>query len=220
MILEAQTLARVILRKTKLTGLAHQVRMLWHRSDYEDRFADLVLASIQPDDCVWDVGANVGFYTAQFSRLARYVVAFEPVAANCAQIESQRMTNVNCQQLALGDAAGALPMFVDVEYSSLAVRPRPEASRQMVKVVRGDDLTNLLHPTVVKIDVEGYELEVIRGMAGVLSRVRALFLEIHFQILASRGTPQAPAALVRDLRRLGFSRIEWPDASHIAAFRT
>jgi hypothetical protein len=85
--------------------------------------------------------------------------------------------------------------------------------------VCGDDLAALWQPAVVKIDVEGYEIEVIRGMRRVLGGVRALFVEIHFQVLEERGMLQGPAALVKDLNRLGFSRIEWPDASHIAAFR-
>ena len=77
----------------------------------------------------------------------------------------------------------------------------------------------LPRPTVVKIDVEGLEGEVIRGMHRILGGVRALFVEIHFQILDARGMRQTPAALVKELRGLGFSRIEWPDASHLAVFR-
>jgi FkbM family methyltransferase len=219
MILEFKTRARTILRRAKLTGLAHRIRMLWHRADYEDRFSDVLLASIKPDDCVWDIGANVGYYTERLSKLARHVVAFEPVAENCRQIDSKRMANVDCLQIALGDAAGELPMFVDHQFSSLALMPYPGAPQHTVKVARGDSLPALPRPTVVKIDVEGYEVEVIRGLQGILGGVRALFAEIHFQVLADRGMPQAPAALVKDLKHLGFSRIEWPDASHIAAFR-
>ena len=39
---------------------------------------------IGPDDCVWDVGANVGYYTERFAARARRVVAFEPIAENMA----------------------------------------------------------------------------------------------------------------------------------------
>jgi FkbM family methyltransferase len=219
MILESKTVARSIIRKAKLTVLAHRIRMLWHRGDYEDRFADILLASIRPDDCVWDIGANVGFYTERFSKLARHVIAFEPVAENSRQIESKRMANVTCLQIALGDAAGEKPVFVDGPFSSVALAPYPGAPERTVKVVCGDDLPSLRQPAVVKIDVEGYEIEVIRGMRRVLGGVRALFVEIHFQVLEERGMRQGPAALVKDLKRLGFSRIEWPDASHIAAFR-
>jgi FkbM family methyltransferase len=219
MILESKTMARAILRRAGLTGVAHCIRMLWHSGEYEDRFSELLLASIKSDDCVWDVGANVGFYTERLSKLARRVVAFEPVLENCRQIESKKIPNVDCMQIALGDAAGEVLMFVDHQFSSLAVSPYPGAPQQSVKVARGDDFPALPNPTVVKIDVEGYEVEAIRGMQKILGGVRALFVEVHFQILGERGMQQAPAVLVRDLKKLGFSRIEWPDASHFAAFR-
>ena len=219
MILESKTVARSIIRKAKLTVLAHRIRMLWHRGDYEDRFADIVLASIRPDDCVWDIGANVGFYTERFSKLAQFVIAFDPLVENCRRIECKGMANVTCFQIALGDAPGEKTLFVDGPFSSVALAPYAGAPEQTVKVVRGDDLAELRQPAVVKIDVEGYEFEVIRGMSRVLGGVRALFVEIHFQVLEERGMRQGPAALVKHLKRLGFSRIEWPDASHIAAFR-
>lgn len=219
MILEAKIFARFVLRRMKLTSLAHRIRMLWHKSDYEDRFADVLLASVKPDDCVWDVGANVGYYTERLSKLARHVVAFEPVPESCGQIDSKRLKNVECLPIALGDTVCEMPMFIDHQFSSLARPPFAGARPQAVRVARGDDLTSLPRPTVVKVDVEGYEVEVIRGMHEVLNHVRALFLEVHFQILEDRGMRLAPATLVRDLKRLGFSKITWPDASHIAAFR-
>lgn len=220
MLLECKTVARAILRRTKLTGVAHRVRMLWHTGDYEDKFANVMLSTIQPTDCVWDVGANIGYYTQRFSERARYVVAFEPVAENCLQIQSKNLPNVDCQQLALGDTAGELAIFVHHQFSSAAVAPYPGAPQLKVNAARGDDLSMLPPPNVVKIDVEGYEVEVLRGMQQTLAGVRALFMEVHFQVLADRGMQQAPAALVKDLKQLGFSRVEWPDASHIAAFRT
>jgi FkbM family methyltransferase len=220
MMLKAKTALRSILRKARLAGFAHRVRMLWHRDEYEDRFAETMLSSIRPEDCVWDVGANVGFYTERLAKLARHVVAFEPVMENCQQIESKNMANVDCRQIALGDTAGKVPMFVAGPFSSLTVAPSPQANRRNVRVERGDDLTAVPQPSVVKIDVEGYEVEVVRGMQRILGGVRALFIEVHFQILEERGMKQAPSHLLSDLKRLGFSKIVWPDASHIAAFRT
>jgi FkbM family methyltransferase len=219
MILESKTVARSILRKAKLTVLAHRIRMLWHRRDYEDKFADVLLASIRPEDCVWDIGANVGFYTERLSSLARQVVAFDPLVEHCRHIESKKIANITCYQVALGDVAGEKSVFIDGPFSSVALAPYPGAPEQTVKVIRGDDLAAVRQPEVVKIDVEGYEIEVIRGMHRILEGVRALFIEIHFQVLEERGMRQAPAALVKDLKRLGFSRVEWPDASHVAAFR-
>jgi FkbM family methyltransferase len=219
MILESKTVARAILRRAGLTGVAHRVRSLWHKPDYEDKFANALLTSVRADDCVWDVGANVGFYTERLAKLARRVVAFDPVLENCQQIESRNLANVECVQLALGETPGEMPMFVDHQFSSLVLAPYPGAPQRTVRVERGDCLPALPAPTVIKIDVEGFELEVIRGMRGLLGGVRAVFVEVHFQILSDRGMQQAPAALAKELKHLGFSVLKWPDASHLAAFR-
>lgn len=219
MILESKTVARSLIRKARLTGVAHRVRMLWHRKDYEDRFSDALLGCIAPDDCVWDVGANVGYYTERFSKLAKHVIAFEPIAENYSQIKSQMMPNVECCQMALGEVTGEVEMFADGPFSSIVVASQHGIQARSVKIARGDDLTSLHPPSVVKIDVEGYELEVIRGMPRILRGVRAAFVEIHFQILEERGMPRGPSLLVKELRGLGLSEITWPDASHIAAFR-
>jgi hypothetical protein len=93
-ILESKTVARSLIRRARVTVLAHRIRMLWHRGDYEDRFADVMLASVGSGDCIWDIGANLGYYTERFSKLAQHTVAFEPVVENCRQIESKMMANV------------------------------------------------------------------------------------------------------------------------------
>jgi len=217
-ILEIKTLAGSVIRHAGLYGVAKRVRMLWHDDRYEDRFSDAMLAEIGPDDCVWDVGANVGYYTERFAARARCVVAFEPIAENMAVITAKAIPNVQCVPVALGAQRGFIPMFADRHLSSLVI-PRSKGVREeRVMVVPGDELCEIPRPTVVKIDVEGYEPEVISGMMRVLSNVRAVFLEVHFWILEQRGMRNKPAALVKCLRELGF-KIRWADASHVVAFR-
>jgi Methyltransferase FkbM domain len=62
-----------------------------------------------------------------------------------------------------------------------------------------DALVGSPMPNVVKIDVEGYEPEVINGMPNILSNVRAAFIEVHFSILESKGMLQHPAAIVGEI---------------------
>lgn len=221
MILKSQTLARSVSRKVGLTPTLNRIRMLWHQTDYEDKFAAALLKSIRPDDCVWDIGANVGFYTEQFSKLARFVVAFEPISGNFQQIKARHLPNVNCQQFALGDTQTQLSMSKNAQYSSIVPSPYvpSDAMREMVAVIPGDSLTDLPRPDVVKIDVEGFEPEVIRGMRSVLRSVRAVFVEVHFAILENRGMLQAPSDIVAELRNLGFTTTKWVDASHVMALK-
>jgi FkbM family methyltransferase len=173
MILETKTLARSVSRKIGLTPTLNRVRMLWHQTDYEDKFASAFLKSVRPDDCVWDIGANVGFYTEQLSQRARFVVAFEPVSENFQQIKSRNLPNVTCQQFALGDTQTDLSISKSAQYSSLVSSPyvANDAIRELVAVVPGDSLADLPRPNIVKIDVEGYEPEVIQGMPNVLRSI-------------------------------------------------
>lgn len=220
--LEAATLARSITRKAGLTPALNRVRMLWHEREYEDKFAPALLNSIRPDDCVWDVGANTGFYTEQLARRARHVVAFEPISENMERLRARRLVNVRCVQAALGDTEGVVTMAINAQYSSIVESPYvpSNAARETVAVKIGDKLlSELPRPAILKIDVEGYEPEVIRGMQQVLCDVRGAFIEVHFAILERRGMRQAPAAIVRTLKKLGLTNIKWVDASHIAALR-
>ncbi len=89
-----------------------------------------------------------------------------------------------------------------------------------VPIHRGDSLeAEIIRPTVVKIDVEGAELDVIQGMALALSRpeCRAVFCEVHFSILEQNGSSLAPIEIQSLLRQYGFDRIAWVDASHLVA---
>ena len=75
-------------------------------------------------------------------------------------------------------------------------------------------------PNVVKIDTEGFELDVLQGMGTVLAEpaLRGVFVEVHFGLLADRGMADAPSTIEALLRAAGFETT-WVDPSHIAGTR-
>jgi hypothetical protein len=75
-------------------------------------------------------------------------------------------------------------------------------------------------PNVVKIDVEGFEAEVLRGFGALLERpsLRAVCVEVHFALLDTRSERNAPAEIERRLYAAGF-RCRWADHSHLVAVR-
>jgi hypothetical protein len=92
-----------------------------------------------------------------------------------------------------------------------------------VRITTGDALVEseeVLAPDVLKIDVEGFEEEVLRGLTGQLAhtRCRAVFCEVHFGILDARGERHAPSRIVELLRKQGF-HTRWIDPSHLSAIR-
>ena len=73
----------------------------------------------------------------------------------------------------------------------------------------------------MKIDVEGFEDEVLAGMSRTLAdhQQRAIFPGIHFALLEQRGKPMAPMHIEHKLQALGFQTSWFRDRSHLKALR-
>jgi hypothetical protein len=75
-------------------------------------------------------------------------------------------------------------------------------------------------PTVIKLDVEGFEVHALRGMPNVLRQpqLRKLFIEVHFTLLERNGTKDGPKQIAALLEPAGF-KLDWLDFSHVVATR-
>jgi FkbM family methyltransferase len=142
----------------------------------------------------FDIGANVGFITLLAARLVGptgRVVAFEPVPANAAAVRENLALNgidwVEVHETAVARSAGRASLIVsDVSaFSRLASINVPTGARESIEVaVNSIDefVANGARtaPDVVKIDVEGAELEVIEGMRETLAEHHPVLLcEVH-----------------------------------------
>jgi FkbM family methyltransferase len=135
---------------------------------------------VQPGMTVLDVGANLGLYTVFLSRLVGptgQVVAFEPdpslfalLQRNCAL---NGCTNITAHNLALGshrDRVLLHRMILNSGDNTLAGSAGRHFRQPMpIEVVAADELLLDLNPDLIKIDVQGWEFEVLRGMERLLS---------------------------------------------------
>jgi FkbM family methyltransferase len=200
--------------------------------DYEEPFRKAMFACVRPGDCVWDVGANVGLYSESFAAAvgpAGRVISFEPSPACVAIIEERRRnacagTPWEVIAGALGDEDGDAWLSVAAGGTAASNHLANGAGPAVVPVrtYRADSMVaaGCPVPAVIKIDVEGFEGEVLDGMTCLLgtSSLRAVCVEVHFRTLVERGKPHEPARLVGLAEKHKFS-VKWTDVSHFVARR-
>ncbi|HWZ95450.1 MAG TPA: FkbM family methyltransferase [Opitutaceae bacterium] len=150
---------------------------------------------------VLDVGGNVGHW-AKACRLAMPDVAicsFEPLPA-CQEALRKRMSGDARHQtlsMALGSRPGELTMHVHAHAASSSLLPETDTMRDLnrgrgtmgelpVPVETLDNMASVhkwSRPCLLKIDVQGYELEVLKGAAGMLPDTALIIAETSFRPL-------------------------------------
>ena len=146
----------------------------------EDR---IVSALVKPDTIVFDIGANIGWYSCLMHRLTQgrgVIVAVEPMprALRLLRKNVDSRPSIEVVPCAIGAASGyahpceaKLLDFSQVQYSSAGE----------VEVVTIDDLAARFgHPDFIKIDVEGAELMAFRGAVQTLSNTRPPFILFEY----------------------------------------
>jgi FkbM family methyltransferase len=152
---------------------------------YESEVFEALKPCLHAGAVLWDIGANFGLHAVTAARLhpEATVVAFEPNPSEHARLLLHRSWNAPqlvTSSLALSDSAGVLPLHLGPPGNSgmTTLTPWSAASYTgtvLVALVRGDDLIAravLPAPTVIKLDVEGHELAVLRGLALAVAQPR------------------------------------------------
>lgn len=154
-------------------------------------------------DTVVDVGAHIGFYTVPLASRLRAlgggtVWALEPLPANAARLRENVAANdltatVNVLELAVGAEAreAALRLEPGAPTGNAAIVADASDGDVQIAVTRLDDAVrgeDLERCTLVKIDTEGSELDVLRGAPGLLrDRRPVLVLELNPYWMSERG---------------------------------
>jgi FkbM family methyltransferase len=172
---------------------------------------------IKPGMTVVDVGANIGYYTLVFADLvgaSGRVIAFEPDPdLYSAAVENVRRNGkadtVRLHNCALGAHAGELHLLRG-HFNSGDNRLRradPGSARAVaVRVMRLDDVLGAEKVDWIKIDVQGWECDVLEGMGQTLARnIETLKVCFEFWPHGIRQAGRDPQEAVAILRRSGYS---------------
>jgi FkbM family methyltransferase len=211
--------------------------------NYEFKFSRIMLSKVKHNDIVWDIGANVGFYTKKFHKLIKInsrdkhlkkngcIVAFEPDPHAIKKLKKKfyNKKNILLLRYALSDINNNSSEFTydpSSPTNQLVDINKKDFSNQKtikVRVAKADTLIkklNLPTPNIIKIDVEGFEFEVLNGMKKILQQktLREIFVEVHFAKLKKKKLKNAVFLICKILKDNKFS-ISWLDPSHLRAFR-
>ena len=150
------------------------------------------ITSVLGSGVLWDIGAIFGLHclTAKRCLPSSRVIAFEPSIEMLARLWRNRALNeldIDIFPLALSDRQGFETLYHGPSGNpGMSTLSRPSigacSGTSLVAVARGDDLVTqgiVPAPTVIKVDVEGHELHVLRGLANTLRlpSLRAVIFE-------------------------------------------
>jgi FkbM family methyltransferase len=183
------------------SGNRFRMRLKWQDhtpyiiGTYEPEFLKALRQHVRPGDTCVDVGGNLGYYCLLMSNLVGpkgRVITFEPVEENLAvlreNIAVNKIENVELANTALGAHPGVLSL-IRSEVGSVSATPSVrgyavEGAQSSIEVPV-NTLDAYLEekgwrPAVIKIDVEGAELEVLRGAVNTLRVARpTVLVEVH-----------------------------------------
>lgn len=163
------------------------------------------------DGICFDIGANVGLYTLLFARYSKCVFAFEPLPRNIRYLskilEINGVRNAFIMPCAMSDSTELLRFQ---EGETCALGKLDIRGTQPVIALSCDDFVSAYEvvPSLLKIDVEGSEMSVLKGAESLLSNHKPI-------ILLSTHGEQLRISCLEFLKRMGYSQIVPLDSNEI-----
>lgn len=164
--------------------------------------------ALPPEPVIFDVGANIGLYTLPAGHRAGQggrVVGFEahPVTFRYLQRNAARQANprIVIENLAVGAESGRAALTFNATNPGETHMATAEESGEVVPVIALDDYCRergIPRIDYMKIDVEGYEANVLRGAAGIIAASPGILIQTEYEPrhMARYGDPAAAEQLL------------------------
>jgi len=168
-----------------LTGITGNIYTGLH--EFDDMA--FLLHFLLPGDVFFDIGANAGSYTLLASGVCQAKTIAIEASANTAAITVKNISlnklenKVTLINAAAGATAGILSFSKNEDTTNhiISAGESAETDVETVNVINIDSLILTDKPTLIKIDVEGFETEVLKGMTDTLKQpiLKAIIIELN-----------------------------------------
>ncbi len=186
---------------------------------YEKEVVAAILERDRFSNTVVDVGSNKGYLTAIMGSRAPKVIAIDPIAANCRttrivfKMVVRRRTKLVVIEKAISDFVGTMPIYT-AEGGDIGTLYSPHSHHHEAGTVSVCRLRDVLQGEnavdLVKLDVEGAELPILRDSEGIMTKIKEWIVEVHFE----KDRPEIMAIFQRN----GFAIAEL-DKDHYRAWK-
>jgi FkbM family methyltransferase len=177
-----------------------------HYGEFSERETEVFSKAVQAGDIVLDVGANVGAHTLFFAKAVGRegkVYAFEPQRITfqvlCANMALNDITNAYCFQKAVGEHPGSIVVPIlnpELRQNFGGLELGEHTQGEVVEMTTIDSLT-LPHCRLIKVDVEGMELSVLKG-------ARRIIEQYHPFLYLENDRVEKSQALMQYVHQLGY----------------
>ncbi len=191
-----------------------------HDGDYEPRLSELLRQIVEPGDTCLDVGANFGWYTTLFGLLVGpegTVVSFEPGDnVRATLLENVALNDYDDRVVVHPACVGAAAGFVELEQPAVGghglshVRTGSDTgvvTSRNIPVMTIDDVVGGLEksPAVMKVDVEGFEGDVLEGATELLAGNDAPIVQIEVNAEALERYGRSIDSVIGILEQAGYT---------------
>ena len=167
---------------------------------------------VRPEMTVIDVGANIGIYTSFFAKLVGSrgkIYAFEPGLTNFSHLKTnlKELKNVAINRSAVGNDSGFIKLYLSDELNVDHQTYDDGSGRatELVPIISLDDYFNVGQKVnLIKIDVQGYEYNVLQGAQRVLRENPDIKIFMEYWPYGLEQAGIKPAALEKLIESLNF----------------
>jgi len=201
---------------------------------HEKNSTEEVKKIITPGMRILEVGANIGYYALLETKLAGpsgHLYAIEPSPYNFGLLKKNvslnDIRNAYLYQVAFGEKRGKSTFYVYDRSNLSSFIKREDMGMEVqeveVEITTLDDFLRLKEVDFIRMDVEGYEFEILRGGQVALAhpnKPKIFFIEVHSELLYTKGS--SARAIVELLGGFGYAvrKSFWRGKAHVAVEST
>lgn len=182
--------------------------------NFEPGILRLIRKNISKEGIFVDIGANIGQHSLYAAHFCKHVYAFEPIERLCFQflksVYKNELYNINVFNYGLGNEDKKMDIFTAANNmgSSSVIEKKSRINNGSIKIKKLDDIRKMCGIEKVdfmKIDVEGYEWEVLQGAKQTLLKWKPKIILEYSPNLYNKVNDSTTEGIFKFLKELNYT---------------